>query len=124
VQIGVRGTSLSKVEQASIARKNRTGLWHSDPQTTLTHYAKVIPESLRSAVAALDSQIMLGSRTRVSENLHATGAAVDEDAADAPRESKRRRPLQPASPKVTDTRGQKATVYAVHSVGKDRSALG
>ena len=55
-------------------------LRHTDPQTTLKHYAKVIPESLRSAVAALHSQIMggpLGSRTRVPENLHATVAAVD-----------------------------------------------
>jgi len=32
-------------------------LRHTDPQTTLKHYAKVIPESLRSAVAALDAQI-------------------------------------------------------------------
>jgi hypothetical protein len=32
-------------------------LRHTDPQTTLKHYAKVIPASLRSAVAALDAQI-------------------------------------------------------------------
>jgi hypothetical protein len=32
-------------------------LRHTNPQTTLKHYAKVIPESLRSAVAALDAQI-------------------------------------------------------------------
>jgi hypothetical protein len=32
-------------------------LRHTDPQTTLKHYAKVIPASLRAAVAALDSQI-------------------------------------------------------------------
>jgi hypothetical protein len=32
-------------------------LRHTNPQTTLSIYAKVIPESLRSAVAALDVQI-------------------------------------------------------------------
>jgi hypothetical protein len=32
-------------------------LRHSDPETTLKHYAKAIPESLRTAVAALDAQI-------------------------------------------------------------------
>ena len=33
-------------------------LRHTDPHTTLRHYAKVIPESLRAAVAALDAQII------------------------------------------------------------------
>jgi len=32
-------------------------LRHSDPRTTLKHYAKAVPESLRAAVAALDAQI-------------------------------------------------------------------
>ncbi len=32
-------------------------LRHTDPQTTLKHYAKVIPASLRAAVVALDAQI-------------------------------------------------------------------
>jgi hypothetical protein len=32
-------------------------LRHSDPETTLKHYAKAIPESLRTAVAAPDAQI-------------------------------------------------------------------
>jgi hypothetical protein len=33
-------------------------LRHSDPQTALRHYAKVIPESLRAAVNALDAKIV------------------------------------------------------------------
>jgi hypothetical protein len=32
-------------------------LRHADPQTMLKHHAKVIPESLRAAVAALDAKI-------------------------------------------------------------------
>src|SRR5579872_2026685 len=35
----------------------RRHLRHTDPRTTLKHYAKVIPTSLRAAVAALDAQI-------------------------------------------------------------------
>ena len=113
-----RRTASTHIQSHATPKDMQRHLRHSDPQTTLTHYAKVIPESLRSAVAALDSQIMgvpLGSRTRVPENLHATGAAVDEDAAVAPRESKRR-PSQPSSPKATDTRGQKATPKRVVSI--------
>jgi len=114
-----RRTSSTHIQSHATPKDMQRHLRHSDPQTTLTHYAKVIPESLRSAVAALDSQIMggpLGSGTRVPENLHATGAAVDEDAAAAPRESKRRRPSQPSSPKASDTRGQKATPKRVVSI--------
>ena len=114
-----RRTSSTHMQNHATPKDMQRHLRHSDPHTTLTHYAKVIPESLRSAVAALDSQIMggpLGSRPRVPENLHATAAAVDEDTAAAPRESTRRRPTQPSSPKATDTRGQKATPKRVVSI--------
>jgi hypothetical protein len=46
-------------------------LRHSNPQTTLKHYAKVIPESLRSAVAALDAQI---TGPRVEAEYQETGS--------------------------------------------------
>ena len=52
-----RRTSSTHMQNHATVKDMRRHLRHTDPQTTLKHYAKVIPESLRSAVAALDAQI-------------------------------------------------------------------
>jgi hypothetical protein len=52
-----RRTSSTHMQNHATVRDMQRHLRHTDPQTTLKHYAKVIPESLRSAVAALDAQI-------------------------------------------------------------------
>jgi hypothetical protein len=47
-------------------------LRHTNPQTTLKHYTKVIPESLRTAVAALGQKISTAanaSKQRKSRDL-------------------------------------------------------
>jgi len=62
---GVRGVTHQAFRRASsthmqnhaTVKEMQRHLRHTDPQTTLRHYAKVIPASLRSAVAALDAQI-------------------------------------------------------------------
>jgi integrase len=51
-----RSSSTHLLKHANVKDMQRH-LWHTDPQTTLKHDAKVIPESLRTAVAALDAQI-------------------------------------------------------------------
>jgi integrase len=64
-QAGVRNVTFQAFRRASsthmqnhaTVKDMQRHLRHTDPQTTLRHYAKVIPESLRSAIAALDSQI-------------------------------------------------------------------
>jgi integrase len=64
-QVGVNGvtfqafrrTSSTHMQNHATVKDMQRHLRHSNPQTTLKHYAKVIPESLRSAVAALDAQI-------------------------------------------------------------------
>jgi integrase len=52
-----RRTSSTHMQNHATVKDMQRHLRHSDPQTTLRHYAKVIPASLRSAVAALDAQI-------------------------------------------------------------------
>lgn len=54
----LRRTSSTHMQNHATVKDMQRHLRHTDPQTTLKHYAKVIPESLRSAVAALDAQIM------------------------------------------------------------------
>ena len=56
-----RRTSSTHMQNHATVKDMQRHLRHTDPQTTLKHYAKVIPESLRSAVAALDAQISGGS---------------------------------------------------------------
>ena len=51
-----RRTSSTHMQNHATVKDMQRHLRHTDPQTTLNHYAKVIPESLRSAVAALDAQ--------------------------------------------------------------------
>ena len=52
-----RRTSSTHMQNHATVKDMQRHLRHTDPQTTLKHYAKVIPASLRSAVAALDAQI-------------------------------------------------------------------
>jgi len=50
-------TSSTHMQKHGTVKDMQRHLRHSDPETTLKHYAKAIPESLRTAVAALDAQI-------------------------------------------------------------------
>jgi integrase len=50
-------TSSTHIQKYGTVKDMQRHLRHSDPGTTLKHYAKAIPESLRTAVAALDAQI-------------------------------------------------------------------
>ncbi len=52
-----RRTSSTHMQNHATVKDMQRHLRHTDPQTTLKHYAKVIPTSLRAAVAALDAQI-------------------------------------------------------------------
>jgi integrase len=52
-----RRTSSTHIQSHATIKDMQRHLRHTDPKTTLKHYAKVIPESLRAAVAALDAQI-------------------------------------------------------------------
>jgi len=52
-----RRTSSTHIQNHASVKDMLRHLRHTDPQTTLKHYAKVIPESLRTAVAALDAKI-------------------------------------------------------------------
>jgi integrase len=52
-----RRTSSTHIQSHATVKDMQRHLRHTDPQTTLKHYAKAIPESLRTAVAALDAQI-------------------------------------------------------------------
>ena len=52
-----RRTSSTHIQNHATVKDMQRHLRHSDPKTTLRHYAKVIPESLRTAVAALDAHI-------------------------------------------------------------------
>jgi integrase len=52
-----RRTSSTHMQNHATVKDMQRHLRHTDPQTTLKHYAKVIPASLRGAVAALDAEI-------------------------------------------------------------------
>jgi integrase len=56
-QQAFRRTSSTHIQKHGTVKDMQRHLRHSDPQTTLKHYAKAIPESLRTAVAALDAQM-------------------------------------------------------------------
>jgi integrase len=62
-QQAFRRTSSTHIQKHGTVKDMQRHLRHSDPETTLKHYAKAIPESLRTAVAALDAQI-IGTRDR------------------------------------------------------------
>lgn len=55
-----RRTSSTHIQDKATVKDLQRHLRHTDPQTSLKHYTKVIPESLRSAVAGLDEK-MCGS---------------------------------------------------------------
>jgi integrase len=59
-----RRTSSTHMQNHATVKDMQRHLRHSDPQTTLKHYAKVIPTSLRTAVTALDKEIT-GSTSKV-----------------------------------------------------------
>jgi len=59
-QQAFRRTSSTHIQKHGTVKDMQRHLRHSDPETTLRHYAKTIPESLRVAVAALDAQITGG----------------------------------------------------------------
>jgi integrase len=52
-----RRTSSTHIQNHASVKDMQRHLRHTDPQTTLRHFTKVIPESLRAAVAALDETI-------------------------------------------------------------------
>jgi integrase len=52
-----RRSSSTHIQSHATVKDMQRHLRHTDPKTTLRHYAKVIPESLRAAVTALDAQI-------------------------------------------------------------------
>jgi integrase len=56
-QQAFRRTSSTHIQKHGTVKDMQRHLRHSDPETTLRHYAKAIPESLRVAVDALDAQI-------------------------------------------------------------------
>jgi integrase len=56
-QQAFRLTSSTHIQKHGTVKDMQRHLRHSDPETTLKHYAKAIPESLRTAVEALDAQI-------------------------------------------------------------------
>ena len=86
-QQAFRRTSSTHIQKHGTVKDMQRHLRHSDPETTLKHYAKSIPESLRAAVAALDAQITGtpdGPKAAAATAKRSTGA------------SKTRRPDAPA----------------------------
>jgi integrase len=65
-QQAFRRTSSTHIQKHGTVKDMQRHLRHSDPETTLRHYAKAIPESLRVAVAALDAQIT--GRKKAAQN--------------------------------------------------------
>jgi integrase len=53
----LRRTSSTHIQEYASVKDLQGHLRHTNPQTTLTHYTKLIPESLRAAVASLDDDI-------------------------------------------------------------------
>jgi integrase len=70
-QQAFRRTSSTHIQKHGTVKDMQRHLRHSYPETTLRHYAKAIPESLRTAVAALDAQI-----TGTQGGLKALGATA------------------------------------------------
>ena len=71
-----RRTSSTHIQDYASVKDLQGHLRHTNPQTTLKHYTKVIPESLRAAVAALDENIAAAAneskqrRSKVSRRKH------------------------------------------------------
>ena len=88
-----RRTSSTHIQDYASVKDLQGHLRHTNPQTTLKHYTKVIPESLRAAVAALDENI-----------------------AAAANESKQRRSQGLSKEASTDSKGQSAGSKRVVSI--------
>ena len=88
-----RRTSSTHIQDYASVKDLQGHLRHTNPQTTLKHYTKVIPESLRAAVAALDENI-----------------------AAAANESKQRRSKGLSKEASTDSKGQRAESKRVVSI--------
>jgi integrase len=88
-----RRTSSTHIQDYASVKDLQGHLRHTNPQTTLKHYTKVIPESLRAAVAALDENI-----------------------AAAANESKQRRSKGLSKEASTDSKGQRAGSKRVVSI--------
>ena len=72
-----RRTSSTHMQNHATVKDMQRHLRHTDPQTTLKHYTKVIPQSLRSAVASLDAQITGGiSRIEILIRLISRGLSM------------------------------------------------
>ena len=94
-----RRTSSTHIQDYASVKDLQGHLRHTNPQTTLKHYTKVIPESLRAAVAALDENI-----------------------AAAANESKQRRSKGLSKEASTDSKGQRAGSKRVVSIDAWRKA--
>jgi integrase len=70
-----RRTSSTHIQSLASVKDMQRHLRHTDPQTTLKHYAKVIPESLRAAIAALDARIT-GAPSNTSVNANPESVSV------------------------------------------------
>ena len=88
-----RRTSSTHIQDYASVKDLQGHLRHTNPQTTLKHYTKVIPESLRAAVNALDENI-----------------------ATAANESKQRRSKGLSKEASTDSKGQRAGSKRVVSI--------
>ena len=88
-----RRTSSTHIQDYASVKDLQGHLRHTNPQTTLKHYTKVIPESLRAAVAALDENI-----------------------ASAANESKQRRSKGLSKEASTDSKGQRVGSTRVVSI--------
>jgi integrase len=88
-----RRTSSTHIQDYASVKDLQGHLRHTNPQTTLKHYTKVIPESLRAAVEALDENI-----------------------AAAANESKQRRSKGLSKEASTDSKGQRAGSKRVVSI--------
>ena len=85
-QQAFRRTSSTHIQKHGTVKDMQRHLRHSDPETTLRHYAKAIPESLRTAVAALDAQITgtLGDPNAAGETAKPSTEASQCDFSDTP----------------------------------------
>ena len=53
----LRRTSSTHIQEYASVKELQAHLRHTNPQTALKHYTKVIPETKQAAVAALDDDI-------------------------------------------------------------------
>jgi integrase len=71
----LRRTSSTHIQEYASVKELQAHLRHTNPQTALKHYTKVIPESLHAAVAALDDDIA----TAANESKQRSGRKATSD---------------------------------------------